>query len=233
MTRSGRSRSREIGLKKWLSKFFGQSEAEETPTYEWLEIGPENPFNVRVLDVRPLTQSVTAVTQNQDIARSFVELRQSDGSDLPSIPTDNWVSVSCSLEVPFPTEPTDGPLYKAAEMEDKWDIYAYESVLYFSRSWMGKLIYRAPFRINDGTAIINIVESAPGHSDKTDQAVFFLLVSHVLGKHFPNPIPSDIGNDAEQIALYSFNSYGRNAICATPCDVTSVSLPSDGEVDGR
>lgn len=192
--------------------------------YQWLEIGSGNPFNARVLDIRPLTQTVTATTQNPDVAKRFLELRESDGSDLANTSADGWISVACSLEVAFPTAPIDGPLYKAAQMEDKWDIYAYDSALYFSRSWTEILIYKAIFRRVDRIIVINTIDSAPNYSDKADQAVLFLLVSHVLGRPFPNPIPTGVGDDTEQIALHSFSSYGRNALYATLGDVTSLSV---------
>lgn len=203
----------------------GRATTAQSREYQWLDIGPDNPFDVRVLDIRPLTQTLASVTQDPDVARSFVELRQSDGSDLPGVSTETWVSVPCHLDIPLSIESADGPLFKASEMEDKWDIYAIGSVLYFARSWVGSLIYRAPFRAEDGSVVIRQVESAPEHSDKADQTVFYLLVSHVLGKPFPNPFPGDLGDDAEPIALHSFSSFGRRAICATREDVTSAAIP--------
>jgi hypothetical protein len=211
-------------MKRWFRKFFRQPKSLPAPSCEWLEVGPENPFNVRVLDVRPLTQTVTSMTENRDIAKSFVDLRQCDGSRLLKIEIEGVVRVPCELSLPFGNGLSEGPIFKASEMEDKWDIYVYDSVFYFARSWAGNLIYRAPFRFNDGVVRISAIESSPGHVQKADQTVYFLLVSHVLGQSFPNPIPDETENDAEQIAWQSFASFGRKSICATYSDVTAVSL---------
>jgi hypothetical protein len=220
-------------MKQWIKKFFRRPETAHAPPCEWLDVGPNNPFDVRILNVLPCTQTLTSTTQNRDIAKSFVELRQSDGSQFRNVKIEGGVNVSCDLNIPFPDEIDDGPIFKASEMEDKWDIYVYDSIFYFVRSWLGNLIHRAPYFMKEGVVNISAIESDPAHLEQADQVVYFLLVSHALGRPFPNPIPPGMGDDAEQIALHSFASFGRIACCATHSDLTDVSLAERVEPTDR
>ncbi len=216
-------------MKKLWNKLFRRTEPVQPPTYAWLEPGPENPFGVRVLDVRPFTQTMISTTSDQDVAARFVELRQSDGSDLIGTSIEDSISIACDLRVPLPEESADGPLFKAQAMEDKWDVYAFDSVMYFARSWTGDLIYRAAYQLDETGAVITRIESAPDHSYKADQAVLFLVMSHVLGKPFPHPIPDDFGGDTQVIAVYSYSLFGRQAICASESDITKIAYPAGDE----
>ena len=209
---------------RWLKNLFRRSEQSQTPPCTWLEVGPDNPFDVRILNILPVTQTMTSFTQSKKLAQSFVDLRQSDGSELPDVNIADAELVSCALKISMPNQLDDGPLFKAAEMEDKWDIYTYDSTFYFARSWGGELIYKAPYRVREDAVQIDEIQAAPNHVDKADQTVFFLLTSHVLGQPFPNPIPEGLPDDADQIAMHAFSSFGRQACCATYSDVTKVSL---------
>ncbi len=219
-------------MKKLWDKLFGRKQREGTASLEWLEPGTGNPFGIRVLDVRPLTQTMLSTTKNPDIAASFARLRQSDGSDLTAFSVDEFVSISTELHVPLPAPPADGPLFKAQAMEDKWDIYSFDSSLYFARSWTGELVHKALYRFCDGELIVTSIESAPDHSHQADQVVLFLLVSHVLGRPFPNPILDFFRGDPQQIAMYSYSAFGRHALFATEDDVTKVPMPNVGSQSG-
>jgi hypothetical protein len=64
------------------------------------------------------------------------------------------------LSYPFNGESKDGPLFVAQQMEDKWDIYLYESNLYFARSWTGDLVLRAAIVFKEKVAAITEVEAS-------------------------------------------------------------------------
>ena len=201
--------------------------SENSSQFTWHEPGPDNPFAMRILDIRPLTQTMVSTTSNPEIAQSFVELRKSDGSDLASQRIDPVTVKKCNLVLPHNGEALEGIVSKADSMEVKWDIYAYDSHFLFARSWTGNLIYRASFEVSDNALTVNRVESVPAHEDKAIESVYFLLVSHAMGRVIPNPINDSTIDDPEQIALASFNEFGNRACFATFDDVTKVpvSLP--------
>lgn len=207
---------------------FRREEPQRSAPFEWLEPGSGNPFGVRVLDVRPYTQTMLSTTPNPEIASRFVELRGSNGSGLVSSSVEDFASTSCDLHLPLPAALADGSLFKAQAMEDKWDIYSFDSVLYFARSWTGQLIHRAKYRTSGDEMMITAIESAPDHSQLADQVVFFLLVSHVLGRPFPSPILDYFRGDSEKIALGSYNAFGRYALFASESDVTTLMIPEGG-----
>src|SRR6185503_13037227 len=97
----------------------------------WLE-RHENPFGIRVLDCRPFTRGMISTTSDPAIARRFLELRQSDGSDQRGARPQEPVETACELVFPSDGRSAGGPLFKAQEMEDKWDVYLYDDVLYFA-----------------------------------------------------------------------------------------------------
>src|SRR5262245_32813004 len=109
----------------------------------WQEVGPGNPFGVRVLDCRPLTWNLLATTPELKVAESFARLCTSDCPDIIERVVPNPVRIQTSLRFPHNGEPLEGIAFKAPEMEVMWDIYIYASVFLFAHSWTGHLIYRA------------------------------------------------------------------------------------------
>ena len=49
--------------------------------FKWYEAGNDNPFPIRILDVRSLTWNIIATTSDINIAKSFNAQRQSDGRE--------------------------------------------------------------------------------------------------------------------------------------------------------
>lgn len=93
------------------------------PVYKWYEVGPENPFGIRILDVRPLTQYVVATTTDKSLADKYGQLRHSDGREAigAEIPESTWLEVD--LRFPHNGAALEGIAFKAASMDEKWDIY--------------------------------------------------------------------------------------------------------------
>jgi len=122
----------------------------------WVPAGA-NPFGVDIVDCRPITHDVVAFTSDQEIADSFLRLRESDGREHVPLEAAQALTTDCYLVYPPATGADDGPLFKAAQMEDKWDIYLYRPYLYSARSWTGSLIYRALTHFaDDSSSIVKI-----------------------------------------------------------------------------
>jgi hypothetical protein len=86
----------------------------------------------------------------------------------------------------------DGPIFKAATMDEKWDIYLHRPFLYFARSWTGDLIYRTCTDFADGdSTVVEIVYDASTNesAEFAIRSVDFLSKSHCLGAAVANPPP--------------------------------------------
>ena len=179
----------------------------------------QTPFGIEVLDCRPLTQILVALTTSPDVAARFSTLRRADGREyIGTEPADAHV-IACQLRYPFDAaEPPAHPLFKAAEMEDKWDLYAYGDTLYCAHSWTGDLLYTAHTSFADGDLTIDEmrvagnVDESPAHSVR---ALDYLIKSHVYGLGAPHPLPDRSTRDPEQLAVASFSLFGRRALFGT------------------
>ena len=109
-------------------------------------------------------------------------------------------------------------------MEEKWDIYIYDSTLIFCRSWTGIPHYRAKVEISPSSIRINQIETSSEQAEIAPQVVYFLAASHAMGITIPHPISKDVSDDPMDIASHSFSHFGRFACFATREDVTQVVL---------
>ncbi|MEO5988311.1 MAG: hypothetical protein ABIU54_04290 [Candidatus Eisenbacteria bacterium] len=221
-----------------LQKLFGRTDAPPEATtapapiprgedpferLEWLE-ADANPFGVRALDCQPMANAMPAMQEPAAAAR-FVELRGLDGARLRDQHPEEPTHIACALQWPFPRPATDGVLFRAEVMEDRWDVFLIEGWFYFVRSWSGQLVYRASVRFEPGRAIARVIE-APSEAVREDAAfcvreVDYLLKSHVLDAMVPHPLPAAMPNNPKQIALFSFSRHGRRGCFATFGDATA------------
>lgn len=190
----------------------------------WLEPHSSR-FGVRCLDCRPFSQSMFSTTDDPKIAARFSALRASDGREHAGMSPSSAVVVEATLTYRYEGESQDGPVFVAEVMEDKWDIYLYDGYLYFTRSWTGELVFKARVEFTPGCATVSLVEVANHAAEDKAFAlrqVDFLIKSHIMGREVPHPLPPDMPEQIETIALYSFSSYGRRAAFATYGDTTSL-----------
>lgn len=148
----------------------------------WLD-EKSNPFKVRCLDCRIFSRSMISTAQDPKVAAHFGELRASTGEQYVGKLPPNTVTVPCNFSYPHDGQSKDGPLFIAAVMEDKWNIYLYAGDLYFARSWTGDLVFRAKIGFNESQAVINVID-ANSQVASQDPAyiawqVDFLVKSHL------------------------------------------------------
>jgi hypothetical protein len=170
----------------------------------WIE-ADQNPFSVRMLDCRSVTQTMMATTNKQEIAESFGQLRRSTGEQHKGKRLENAIQVRCLLYYPH-GESRDGPLFIAESME-------FKAAIGF---------------ISSGGALISAIETNPENLATKEMSdiesfvarqVDYLVWSHLYKTVVPHPIPSDFPNNPKKIALYSFSQYGKHAFFATYEDV--------------
>src|SRR4051812_38631971 len=85
--------------------------------FRWHDPGPENPFGLRLLDCRPLTQTVVATTSERAIAERYNLLRGNDGRDLVGASITDGVHCATSLKFPHNGAPLEGIVFKANSMD--------------------------------------------------------------------------------------------------------------------
>lgn len=211
-------------IRQWLGSEPGHKEDVEEALM-WYEPGPDNPFGVRLLDCRPVAWEMVSTTGDPDIASRFVALRNSDGRDLAEAPIQDPVRVGTSLTFPHDGSVLEGIVSKAGEMEEKWDIYIYDSVFLFARSWTGDLIYRASASVGGDAIRISEVECPAAEAELAASAVYYLIATHAMGRVFPHQIPVSLDSgDPMTIAMWSFSKYGRLGCYATKADITAIPI---------
>ncbi|WP_420552252.1 hypothetical protein [Tenacibaculum aiptasiae] len=182
----------------------------------WLEVGEkDNPFNKKILDISSYTQTTMAFTKEKLIAEKYNELRSSFGKELIDFDTSNFDKISTNLTYPHNGSKLEGIAFKADSMDCKWDIYAYNNFLFFSRSWDGQLIYKAKYSIDTNKLVITeILFDNQITKREAENDVHFLLKSHAIGQAFPHLIPEELKSDLE-IAQWSFVKFGNRAYYAS------------------
>ena len=188
----------------------------------------DNEFGIDVLDCLAFCQSMMSSSDDLRIASTFAQLRSSAGEKNRGKLPDNAKSSECDLKYPYDGEPADGALFKAQEMEHKWDIYLYDNRIYFARSWTGDLIYVAEVRFDaDCVCLICVTSNEERTSDSefAIASVDYLLKSHIYRCLLPHPLPNDLSNDADQVAFFAFGQYGRFAGLASFGDTTRIRVP--------
>ncbi|SHJ28306.1 hypothetical protein [Aquimarina spongiae] len=196
-------------------------------SFRWFEEeDPDNPFNKRILDISPYTTTAMAFTKEKAVAEKYNELRASLGKELIEIDTSGFDTTSANLQYPHNGEQLEGIAFKADSMDCKWDIYAYDNYLFFSRSWDGRLVYKAKYTITTEKISIPEIQFENDLSKKEAiNDVHFLIKTHAVGQAFPHMIPKDIKTEA-QIAQWSFSKFGNRAYYACYDDITDTLITS-------
>jgi hypothetical protein len=225
----------------WFAKLLGK--LHETPeprdpdaTFErlvWLE-PHENQFGVRVLDCRPITERFLSTSQDADSIRFFGSPEARTGEQFRGQHPEAAVRVACELAYPLASPLAVGPVFLAGAMEEKWNIYHFDGVLYFARSWTGHLQYTAALAPSSSELRVVEVEAWPGNlpgdGSMAIRQVDFLIRSHMLGQVVPHPVPPLPSKKG--IALWSFSQYGNRGLYAAVDGVGAVGNRGGGAEPG-
>ena len=184
-------------------------------------LASENPFGVELWDCRAFTQSMISATADQRLAEMFSTLRSSTGTQYRDQAVPRAQVLECDLRYPYDGTIPDGSVFKAVEMEDKWDIYLYSPHLYFARSWSGDLTYRVTLSGEPGCIHVTRFESPRTQDPEFARRVIdYLIKSHILGVLVPHPLPAMLPMEAEPIAALSFSLFGRRCYYGSFSDTT-------------
>lgn len=192
--------------------------------FKWYDPGPDNPFGIRVLDCRPLTWHVIATTKDKAIAERYNLLRRSDGRELIGAPINDAIRCPASLKFPHNGAALEGIVYKADSMDVKWDIYIYNSIFLFSRSWTGELCYRATAKVEQSEIHITEIECTRSEAKIAASHVYFLMGTHAMRRVLPHQLPEGTPEDPMAMATLSFSLFGNIGCYATFDDITQIPI---------
>lgn len=201
-------------IKRWWKFRKNGINAEIAKHIGWLEMEVEGQ-KLKLFDCRAFSLSQMAMTPDREIAARFATSRNADGRELIGRHPESPTTYTSDHIFPRNESPPEGPLFKAIQMEDKWDIFHYEGVFYFARSWTGDLIVRVDIEPAEGGFKLARIECNSSVLPEGEFALRFvecLLKSHCLDMISPHPLPADI-ESKDEIALigFSFSNFGRRA----------------------
>jgi hypothetical protein len=175
---------------------------------------------VRVLDCRALSLSMTSMTSSAEVAARFTQLRTDGGARLADVSVNDALRTPCDLLLAGIRD-DDGPIFRAPEMEWKWDASRVGRRLLFSRSWSGDLQAAATIDERpDGPHLVDLEVAAKLCGDDARTAVCLVqyLVRVMLeGKVTPHPVPAVAPTSSvQELFMYSWSLHGRAAFFALP-----------------
>src|SRR5579859_7788130 len=168
----------------------GQEPEAELGPPQWVSVDVSGGQQLHVLDCRGIALTMMSTTQDPEVAASFSRLRASDGHQHVGQTPPDPLTIDCLLEYEdWPLQ--EGALFKADEMEAKWDVYQWSGQLYGARSWTDDLIFTAVLDVQGTHASIRRIVAAAervfGEAAFAVRTVDFLIESHVFGREFPHP----------------------------------------------
>lgn len=212
-------------LKRWLSTERAAPESGgQNYALKWYDPGPDNPFGIRILDCRSMTWSLLSTTGDPAVAESYLRLRSTTGRELISRAINDSVRCQTSLRFPHNGARLEGVVFKADSMEVKWDIYIYDSVFLFARSWTGELQFRAWATISASEIHITEIECSKDDRDLAAGHVYFLIGTHAMKRVLPHRVPCEPSDDPIRIATVSFALFGKLACYAAFEDITAIPI---------
>lgn len=178
----------------------------------------ENPWGIRLLDLRPLSQSIISTSPDPQMARNAISYSGDDGTIFWGMKPVNSRNFSTNISLPIDGSLEPGVLFIPTTMEHKWAINYDGETLIFIRSWLRQVFVTAKTVQQNNQLIIESItgEFTENESqDFTTAVLFFLLISHAMGQIVPAPLPPSLESDTRDAGLWAFSSYGNMAHLGT------------------
>ncbi|MGI9213048.1 MAG: ankyrin repeat domain-containing protein [Methylococcaceae bacterium] len=189
----------------------------DTPCLQWIE-ALNNPWGIRLLDLRPITQDMMSACPDPQMAINAQSYQADDGMSFIHDMPDSGNEITAHLIFNIDKMLAPGVLYIPHEMEHKWAIYYYDNRIIFVRSWLRKVMVVADTTQDNGRLYIHKIMgqfSEEGDPDFIRSIVKFLLITHVIGEDFPAPLPKCLSSDLESAGLWAMSLYGIMARVGT------------------
>ncbi len=203
------------------------------PEVPWLAPG-DNPWDVPVLDVRPVTLTMVSTSSNRQCAKNAISYGQDDGTSF--IGHKPPIERTVTTDVRFRRDRllADGAVFIPQVMEHKWAIYFHKGQFLFLRSWLRQVYVIAESEQSGDEVRVVAVRGAFTHPEEeqglTIRVLNYLMRSHALSMDFPAPIPKGMEAEPKSAALWCMSHFGNLALFATPhevkCDMPAKPLRS-------
>ena len=204
-----------------VKRLFSQKEenTQQIPDISWIE-ATDNPWGVRVLDVRPITLNMLSNSSDPQCASNAISFGQDDGRSFIGEDPPVRSIIKASLRFPIDGTLADGVLFVPRDMEHKWALFYHRGTIICVRSWLRKVQVVAHVeQSRDHVEITNVCGKFSDEDEEPDftiRAVDYLLRSHALEETYPVPLPTGMESDPGSAALWCMSKFGNRAWFATP-----------------
>ncbi len=183
----------------------------------WIE-AQDNRWGIRLLDLRPLTQTVLSTSKDPQMAENALSYNTEDGTSFIGLLPREQNTIPANIGFPIDGRLVPGVLFTPAAMEHKWAIYFHDGTLIFVRSWFREVFATARTTQRDGMLIVEEItgDFAGDESPEfTKSFLTFLLLSHAIGAVAPAPLPSMLEASPKEAGIWAFSAYGNRAHVGT------------------
>jgi hypothetical protein len=192
---------------------------DQIPSVAWIEAA-DNPWGVRVLDVRPVTSTLISLSSNPEYATNAVSFARDDGTSFVGQPPAGSRITKASLTFPIDRMLPDGVLFVPREMEQVWALFFHRGDVICVRSWEREVQVVAHLELHQDHVEVTQVRGTFGPEDEDPELTLrlfdYLLRSHALDLAYPVPLPAGIETDPKAAAMWCMSMFGDRAQFATP-----------------
>jgi hypothetical protein len=199
------------------------------PEFQWFA-PDQNPWGVRLLDVRPVTFTMISTSSDPQCAVNAMSFGRDNGANFIGAQPVVQRTVAISLRYRKPDSLADGALFRPSKMEHKWALFYLQSKILCVRSWQRQVF--AVAETEDHGEFLDVVrihgafDEEQESQDYTARFFDFLMRSHALGVEWPAPLPPGDELGDWRAAMWCFSCFGNMASCATP-DTPPISVPDE------
>lgn len=152
-------------------------------------IAPEdNPWNIELLDLRPITLNRISTSKDPQMAANAVSYGGEDGTVFWHQQPQITKTIATNLVIPIDGSLAPGVLFIPDAMERKWAIQEKDQLII--KSITGEFMGDEEPAFT--TAVLN-----------------FLIISHCIHEVVPAPIPIELGPNSLDAGLWAFSLYGN------------------------
>lgn len=196
---------------KWLNR--GRKEEPKEESLPWIEPS-QNPWGVKLLDLRPVTGTMLATSTDPQLASNAVSYNAEDGTTFMDMPPSDETLISTNIIIPIDKILAPGVLFIPQTMEHKWAIYYHNNTLIFVRSWLRQVVITAKTIQKENVLVIESIKGKFTNNERpefTQRLIKFLLISHSINQIVPAPLPLELESTPKDAALWAFSAYGNIA----------------------
>lgn len=199
----------------FFNKFFGKDKnkvnTSDDKPFQWIEAS-ENPWGIRVLDLRPFTQTMISTSQNPQMATNAISYGGEDGTFFWRKEPQNKSTITCNFSIPIDKSLQPGVLFIPETMEHKWAIYFDGENLIFVRSWLREVFVTAKTTQKDNKLIVNSIKGEFTENESPEFKIGilrFLLISHSIAEIVPAPLLKELEDQHNILGNWAFSTYGN------------------------